>query len=267
MKNLFITLTLIFSTALFNFSSAQTVMQLDRMDCNGVKHDLFSDLDSGKAVVLFFWMPNCSSCPPPAKKILAMMNNMTKKYPGKVVGYSLPFNNSTNCAASNSWVSTNSLAPFIPYDSGATLVAHYGGFGMPTVVLLGGMAAKRRVLFSTLSFTTTDTTIMRDSMMALFTPKTSSILELNHSNIKSVSIYPNPVTDIVNISIQVIEESNIKIDVLNITGKIVSTIYDEKSNLGMINKTYNTSSLIDGIYTIRINANGNITNTKINVNH
>ena len=75
MKHLFIILTLIFSTALFNSSNAQTVMQLDRMDCNGMKHDLFSDLDSGKAVVLFFWMPNCSSCPPPAKKILAMMNN------------------------------------------------------------------------------------------------------------------------------------------------------------------------------------------------
>ena len=73
MKNLFITLTLLFTINFFNNSHAQTVMQLDRKDCNGAKHDLFADLDSGRAVVLFFWMPSCSSCPPPAKNFTSRM--------------------------------------------------------------------------------------------------------------------------------------------------------------------------------------------------
>lgn len=132
----------------------------------GFSHDLMSDLDSGKAVILHFFMPNCGSCPPPAQKIQKMANNLLKTYPGMVRAYVMPFNNSTTCATTSSWVSTNGLSLYVPYDSGAMQVANYG-WGMPTVVLLGGK--NHRIMFSTLSFSTSDTIMMRDSMIALFT--------------------------------------------------------------------------------------------------
>ncbi len=148
-------------------SKAQTVLPLNGADCNGNSHDLYTDLDAGKASVLFFFMPNCGTCPPVAKKVQTMVNNILATHPNSVTAYAMPYNNTTTCAYTSSWVSSNVLSLFMPYDSGAVQVAHYGGFGMPTVVLLGGKAPNQRVMFSTLSFMTSDTTIMRDSILAL----------------------------------------------------------------------------------------------------
>ena len=41
---------------------------------------LFADLDAGNAVVLFYFMPSCGSCPPPARKVQTMMTNVLKQY-------------------------------------------------------------------------------------------------------------------------------------------------------------------------------------------
>ncbi|MBK7039201.1 MAG: hypothetical protein IPH46_01640 [Bacteroidetes bacterium] len=50
-----ISITLL-TTILFlaNITKAQTAQQINGLDCNGVAHDLFADLDAGKAVVVFF---------------------------------------------------------------------------------------------------------------------------------------------------------------------------------------------------------------------
>jgi hypothetical protein len=85
-----------------------------------------------------------------------MANNINAMHPGLVKGYAFPFNNTTTCAYSSSWVSSNGLSSFyVPMDSGAVAVAHYGGFGMPTVVVLGGM--DHRVMYVSQSFSNADT--------------------------------------------------------------------------------------------------------------
>lgn len=72
-------------------------MQLSGVDCNANTHDLLADLDAGKAVILHFFMQNCGSCPPPAKKIQAMANNILAMHPGMITAYAMPFNNTTTC--------------------------------------------------------------------------------------------------------------------------------------------------------------------------
>ncbi len=85
----------------------------------------------------------------------------------------MPFNNSSSCSSVQSWISTNKLTMYTGLDSGKQQVAHYGGFGMPTVVLVGGRDHK--VLFSTLGFSTSDTIVMRDSMDAFFRSPTAEL--------------------------------------------------------------------------------------------
>ena len=196
MKNtIFLSLALLL---IVTISKAQTTaMQFSGMDCNGNTVDLFADLDAGKAVILHFLMPNCGSCPPPAQKIQMMANHINAMYPGMVKGYAFPYQNSTTCSYAASWVSSNNLSTlYAPMDSGAAHVAHYGGFGMPTVVVLGGMDHK--VLFSTLSFSTSDTTLMRDEILALLSP--SSIADLP-GEVNAFSVYPNPAIDNVIINV------------------------------------------------------------------
>jgi hypothetical protein len=246
-------------------SKAQTTaMDFNRNDCNGANHHLNADLDAGNAVVLFFFMPNCSMCPPPASKIQTMVNNVLKKYPGKVKGYAMPFNNTTNCTTVQNWVIANSLSLYTPLDSGAAQVAYYGGFGMPTVVLLGGK--NHRVMFSNVGFSTSDTTTMRDSIVALLAGKVTGINNMS-SSITSFNVYPNPASDVVNINLNMTENAILTIDVLDITGKKVMVVMNEKAYSGVISKQFSTASLPNGNYIVQVTANGNVTSEKICVTH
>jgi Secretion system C-terminal sorting domain len=246
----------------FTISKAQTTaMPLSGLDCNGMPHDLIADLDAGKAVLLHFFMPSCSSCPPPAQKIQTMANNILATHPGMITAYAMPFNNTTTCAYTSTWCSSNGLTLYMPYDSGATQVAHYGGFGMPTVVVLGG--ADHRVLFSTLSFSTSDTTIMRDSILALFA---ATGIRETAATVSSFNVFPNPTSDNVSINIDLKETANVLIDVADITGKQVAIISNEKQT-GVITKQYSTAALPNGNYFIRLQVNGKTETQKLNVAH
>jgi len=246
------------------FTNAQTTaIPLSGVDCNGVNHDLFQDLDAGKAVVLFFFMANCGSCPPPAQKIQMMANNIMETRPGMVTGYALPFTNSTTCAYTASWVSNNNLSLFAPIDSGAAQVAHYGGFGMPTVVLLGG--SDHRVMFSTLSFSTSDTTIMRDSILNLL-DGTTGINNLNVSQ-SSIKVYPNPASDLLSINVDLKNESDVVIEMTDLTGKSVGIISTGKVAAGVLNKEFSTAGLPSGNYLLRTTVNGMLTTQKFTIIH
>ncbi len=259
-KSIFLSIALLF---VLTISKAQTAMQFSGMDCNNNAVDLFADLDAGKAVALHFYMPSCGSCPPSAQKIQAMANNINSQFPGMVKGYAFPFQNTTLCSYSSTWVSSNNLSDlYAPMDSGEVQVAHYGGFGMPTIVLLGG--SNHRTMFSTQNFATSDTTIMRDSILALF----GIVAGMNdlQTNVSSFEIYPNPATDIVSINISLTESSVLNIDVTDITGKQIAIIANE-NQIGLISKQFNTSALANGIYLVRLNVNGKISTQKLTVAH
>jgi len=261
MKQLLFTIALMFAMTI---SKAQSPMQFAGLDCNGNAVDLFADLDAGKAVILHFYMPSCGSCPPPAQKIQAMANKINALNPGMVKGYAFPYQNSTTCGYSSNWVSSNGLGTlYAPMDSGAAHVANYGGFGMPTVVLLGGSSTNRRVLFSTLSFSNSDTTIMRDSILNLLS--TTGLNKLNKSDF-SFNVFPNPASDFVSINLELKEIADLVMDITDLTGKHVALITEEKSN-GFISKQFNTAHLPNGNYLLRINVNGISSIKKLTINH
>lgn len=250
---------------LSNITKALTAQQINGLDCNGVAHDLLADLDAGKAVVVFFFMPGCGSCPPPAAQIQAMANNIMAQYPGMITAYAMPFNNVTNCATTSSWVSTNSLSLYFPYDSGATQVAYYGGFGMPTAVVLGG--TDHRVMFATQSYSPSDTIIMRDSILALFGATPAGINSNLPIGLSSLNIYPNPASNQITIAMELTETSNAYMDIMDLTGKQMGVISNAKNQKGAVQFNYNTEALATGTYILRININGKTAYRKLNVSH
>jgi peroxiredoxin len=260
MKKVVTSIALMLAAAI---SNAQTAVDFNTTDCAGNPVHLYSDLDAGKAVVLFYYMPSCGSCPPPAQKIQTMANRINASYPGKVKAYAFPFDNTNLCSYSQTWVTSNSLPLYAPMDSGATAVAAYGGFGMPTVVLVG--RSSHKVMFSTLSFSTSDTTIMRDSILAMLGVTTG--INDKSANISGIDIYPNPATNNVTLSVNLTEQSNLMIDVLDVVGRQVAIVSNDYSVSGNITKQFNTELLANGLYTIRINANGHTVNRKLNVIH
>ena len=239
-----------------------TAMQFSGQDCDGNAVDLFADLDAGKAVILHFYMPSCGSCPPPASKIQMMANNINEMHPGMVKGYAFPFQNSTTCDYSATWVSGNNLSDlYAPMDSGAAQVSHYGGFGMPTVVLLGG--SDHRVMFSSLSFSSSDTTEMRDSIMNLIEGTTGIA---NPGIVPAFQVFPNPADQNVSVNLNVKESSDVVIDILDVTGRQIALLMNEKQS-GIVTKQFGTSSLSNGNYLIRMQLNGKASYQKLTVAH
>jgi thiol-disulfide isomerase/thioredoxin len=234
-------------------------MDFSGNDCNGIYRHLFADLDSGKAVLLHFYMPSCGSCPPPAQKIQAMANNINATHPGKVKAYAFPFNNTTTCTYSSFWVSSNGLSLYAPMDSGATMVAYYGGFGMPTVVLLGG--TNHRVMFSTQSFVTSDTTVMRDSILAMLA---TGINEMP-TDVSSFNIYPNPASDVISIDLELKESSTVYIEITDVFGKQIAILMNEKQNSGQLKKQFSTAMLPKGNYLFHSIINGRSFSKKLTI--
>lgn len=237
--------------------SQTTAMNFTGQDCNGNNVDLFADLDAGKAVMLIFYMPNCSSCPPVASKMQTMANNINASHPGLVKAYAFPFQNSTTCAYSSGWVVNNNLPLFAPMDSGAVQVAYYGGFGMPTVVLLGG--DNHDVLFVTQDFNTSDTTTMRDLIL------TNVTAGLDQNYIQHVSAYPNPASDLLTVNFEVLQGAEMNMQITDLSGKAVLKFDTEKLNEGLMQKQIDVSKLPVGSYLLSIEMDGTLTTEKIHV--
>lgn len=258
MKKIITLFTATLCFAGFGLSQA-TAMNFSGADCNGNQVDLFSDLDAGKAVVLFFYMPNCGSCPPPAAQIQTMAANVNASYPGLVKGYAFPYQNSSTCASVVSWVTNNSLDWYSPLDSGAAQVAYYGGFGMPTVVLLGG--DNREVLFVTQDFNTSDTTTMRDLILGMLE---ADVQELNAA--PSLDVFPNPSTELITVRFEATAPTA-TIELIDLEGKQVLVIEKQQLQHGMIIEELNVSKIPAGSYLVRVHLDGKIVTDKINVLH
>lgn len=245
-------------------SAAQTTaMDFNRKDCKGNTHHLFKDLDSGKVVILEFFMQSCSPCITAGNKLENMKAKLLAQYPGRIKAYAIGFNNTYSCASNSNWVSTNGFTS-IPMDSGAAQVAYYGGMGMPTIVILGG-GTEHKVLGSPyIGFSTSDTAQMVADIKQSF--KTLSV-EPIALNIKSLKLYPNPVGSELNLSFDLAEDATLKVEIIDVTGKAIELLVNEEVRKGAVSYKINTSQLLPGLYFIQLSANGSIQQAKFTVIH
>ncbi|MDZ4759057.1 MAG: choice-of-anchor V domain-containing protein [Bacteroidota bacterium] len=87
------------------------------------------------------------------------------------------------------------------------------------------------------------------------------------SKLNSFKVYPNPATDLVSISMDLKETSNLLIDVTDITGKQVAIISNEKQSAGALTTQFNTTILPSGNYFVRISVNGKTATQKLSIAH
>ena len=181
--------------------------------------------------------------------------NVNDTYPDMVKGYAFPFNNSTTCTYASSWVTSNGLSFYTPMDSGADQVANYGGFGMPTVVLLGGR--DHRMMYVSQTFSTSDTGRMRDSIISLYKSMNPSTgIAALPAGVSTFSIYPNPASEMITVKLAIKESANVAIEMLDVSGKLVTSLMSEKQNAGVENKSFNTTSYPTGNYLIKLTVTG-----------
>ncbi len=96
--------------------------------------------------------------------------------------------------------------------------------------------------------------------------KGTSGLKNSTANPTNFKIYPNSTSDIVNISLNIKGKANIKVDIIDLTGKQVATIING-GNDGMVLKQFSTAGLLSGNYLVRLLVDGKAATEKLTVNH
>ena len=237
-------------TSVTGISNAQTTaLDFNRKDCNGTMRHLFADLDAGNAIILEFFMAGgCQPCINAGNRLEEMKINLLTKYPGKIKGYSFGYTNIYSTTVCASWVSDNGFTTF-PMDSGAYQLAYYGGFGMPTIVVLGGGTAHSVLGNPYLSFTASDTATMASDIRTFL--NVTGMYEKTNP-LSEISLYPNPANDNLNLEVSLKETTFLKIEIINTLGELTERIVNENFVPGLMSKNISTNQLAEGIYFLKI---------------
>ena len=238
-KLLLLILFLSFSKA----GESQTIAQdWTKDDCNGVSHNLFSELDSGYVIMLEFVM-QCGTCIAAAADLNTIYNDFEISNPGRLKYYMIDYSSGFSCDTMTAWAHGINCTFFL---DGSHEVAYYGGFGMPTIVILGGV--NHSVFYNSLGFNPTfDIQYIRDAIdLALVT---SGVPE--NAAIHSLSFFPNPAGENVRINYSLTKSSDVRMVVLDVSGRIVLSLSLGNNSAGENSFQLETSMLSKGFYTLR----------------
>jgi thiol-disulfide isomerase/thioredoxin len=241
--------TLLLLSALATAASAQTTaMDWTRTDCDGNSHNLFTELDNGKVILLEFVM-DCPSCYTAAKSIKKLYAEFQESHPGKVETYTIGYYNAMTCEDMNAW-KAKAECTWQMFTGGKTEAEYYGGFGMPTIVVLGG--ADHKVLYKKIGFSSSEEAKIRTAISAALA---QSSVEIKASKSGEFIIMPNPSSYAINVVVSgLTRPSTYKIiDVSGIT--VLEGQYRDSRDGNLQVRSgrsddINVSSLPSGSYTI-----------------
>ena len=84
-------------------------------------------------------------------------------------------------------------------------------------------------------------------------------------NLNNTVIYPNPSNEIVNVSFALVSAENIELAIYAVDGKVVDV--RSFSNAKEVNTSFNTASLNNGVYVMKITSDNGVTAQKFVVSH
>ncbi len=245
------------------FSCAQTTAtDFTTNDCNGVSHNLFSEIDAGNVIVIAFIMP----CPPCAVRSLPAYyaaQSFANTHPGRVHFYIADDYGDGSCAGLSSYdddmpISTLFCSPSVSMSDYSSLAT-----GMPKVVVLGG--SNRAVYLNQDDDKIEFTSVQLAIEDALSDP---SAIQQSVSTKFNLSTYPNPVNSILNVSYSINQSDVINFTIVDVLGKVVlsseeNLSYSIKNSI----KSIDVSTLNDGSYFLEISSGNIVENIPFIVSH
>ena len=215
-----------------------TATDFTGVDCLGGSHNLFTDLDNGKVIVLVWVMP-CSGCVNGAKAADSARQSLAASIPAGVFMYLICDGPPNDCTTLQSWASTNHLGHPAMFGNASNEIdqSNYGGLGMPHIVVVGPN--------HTIYFNQKDSTGVGVYSAVQNAINVATNVHNVSENLK-FSIAPNPALQQIFINCEIPIES---IFITSMTGEIVKTVSFDK---GKLNPVIVLSGMAKGVYAIRI---------------
>jgi thiol-disulfide isomerase/thioredoxin len=238
-----------------------TAMDFTMSDCLGNTHHLFQEMDSGRVIVLEFFMTHCDPCVEAGDKLSGMFLDLVKSYPKKLSFYQFGFSDEYTCTDITNWVNDHNFSfTSVPFDSGDAQVKYYGGFGMPTVVVVGG--TKHQVIFSSVGFANKDTNDVSLAIHNFFAGKLN-LSSLEPSS-REINIYPNPASNEIIFLNPLVNKNNSVINIADALGRILfhQVIYSSSTTIHIP-----IAHFSEGIYTLKCQSDEGEITQKFVINH
>ncbi|MEJ6583610.1 MAG: T9SS type A sorting domain-containing protein [Crocinitomicaceae bacterium] len=251
------------ATALFlgHTSTAQTyAVNTTPIDCQGASHNIFSNLDAGKIIVIGWTMP-CSSCAPSLLNAHNAVLNFAISNPGLVEFWLADDYANTNCASVESWGTTNGMNNSTFFSTTQLDMRDYGSEGMPKVVVIG--CSSHKVYFNTINpVTESDVTTAINSAFSDMTAgcQVAGINELSENKL-GLSCYPNPTNSIINISLSTEIKDDFTLGIYSTSGVLMQDIVIDHFGSNANEIQMSVKDLSEGIYFLKA-SNGELSETQ-----
>ena len=238
MKALNLLLVLIFFNSI-NFFSQTTATDFTAPDCNGLTHNLFSELDSGKVIVIAWVMP-CLTCITDPLAAFAEVQNYSSSHPDKVRFYMVDDYANTSCSTLSSWAVNYGMDNCVKFSDPSISMSDYGVNGMPKIVVLAGLDHK--VYFN-------ENSSHQGIDVAISQAVNSTGRVESSNNYFEIKIYPNPSKNNLNIELSEKISNELKFEIINILGESISVINNPVIVKNKVN--IDISYLKNGVYILK----------------
>ena len=261
MKKLLLISISVFSA---NFITAQTATNFTANDCAGTSHDLYTELDAGKVIVLDFVMP-CSTCIAPSQTAYNIAQSYATSNPGRVKYYLSSDDGNDACSAISSWGSTNSItSPDAVFATTSVVEASFGTGGMPKIVVIGRSTHK---IFYTHNGAGISSSALQTAIDSALVPASPNSVTGPTEKSSIVSVIPNPVVTTADLVYSLPSNSFVTIQLYNILGEKMRTVFTGLQSAGNNRFNMNCTELENGIYFAKIITGEGIRTLKFSVSH
>ncbi len=235
MKKIFASLVSIFA---LNFCCAQQATDFTAVDCSGTSWNLFTELSTGKVVILD-WVEPCDGCIVGTRTADSALIQLNVTYPNKIKLWVTSDGPPNGCLVVNNWLVAKHIGASASFANAGNEIDQnaYGGLGMPHIVVIG---PDQHIYFNEKSGTATGIqTAVQNAI--------DGITGINAiQNTQTLSISPNPAKD--KISIQ----SSNPVNKISINDLLGQSVIEENYGSGKANPVVNISKLPAGTYIVTV---------------
>ncbi len=232
--------------ALFSVSGySQVATNFLANDCDGNPHNLFSELDSGKVIVLCWVMP-CGGCVAGASSAYSAVQSFASSNPNTVYMYLCDDYANSSCSSLGGWAAGNTMTDAVLFSNSSIDMLDYGSAGMPKVVVLGRLDHK--VFYNANNSAINSTSIQT----AITTALTTTAIDPSNEIIASSNVYPNPAVHSSEIRFNLSKTTDVLVELISMNGQYLKLVYSGSLNPGDKQIKMDVSGLASGMYLLRI---------------
>lgn len=239
---------------------AQTAVNFTCPDCTGTTYDLFTQLDSGKVVVICWVMP-CAACIGPSLTTHNVVQSFQATHPGKVILYVADDYANTSCASLRAWSLNYGISNAVFFSNASIRMSDYGDDGMPKIVVLG---PQRRVYFN--QNNTVNASALQDSILAAINAPATGIQGYGE-RIPLPAVYPNPARQQAYLEVLLTQPSPLDVTVFDASGRQISSQTHSFLLPGTNTLPLEISHIAGGMYIVRIRVENKTHNIKLLINN